>query len=143
MLTKQKISTSLEKRFWESVLKTETCWGWTKSKTKAGYGKISDGQKTLLAHRISYILNKGEIPNDLQIDHLCRNRWCVNPDYLEIVTQARNIQRGLLAKLNFNKVIKIREMYKTGGFSYRKLGTIFNVSNQNISKIINNQSWKI
>lgn len=59
------------------------------------------------AHRLSYELHKGEIPEGLEIDHLCRNRWCVNPDHLEAVTRRENIMRGdgpkKLGELNSKK----------------------------------------
>ena len=84
-------------RFWRKVHKTEKCWLWTAGKNQYGYGLLGAKIKnvdTTSAHRIAYILTVGEIPKGLVIDHLCRVRHCVNPEHLEVVTQAENIKRG-------------------------------------------------
>jgi hypothetical protein len=74
------------------------CWLWIGGLDYGGYGQWSVNSKTKIitkkAHRVVYEFYKGVIPNDLQLDHLCRVRCCVNPDHLEPVTGARNIQRG-------------------------------------------------
>ena len=85
----------LSARFWLSVLLTPGCWKWTGVKTGTGYGRILDGEKGLCAHRVSYELMYGPIPPGMIIDHLCRNRACVRPDHLEIVTHKENILRGI------------------------------------------------
>lgn len=73
------------------------CWEWTAGRNNYGYGSVSMNSKSTLAHRVVYELLVGPIPQGLQIDHLCRNRGCVNPDHLEPVTQWENMQRGLSA----------------------------------------------
>lgn len=72
------------------------CWEWTAFVMKNGYGKfgMDAGQSPVLAHRWSYEYFRGPIPDLLVIDHLCRNRKCVNPDHLEAVTQQVNLLRG-------------------------------------------------
>lgn len=67
------------------------CWEWSSHLMNKGYGQVGLNNKLYLAHRISYELVKGPIPEKLVLDHLCRNRRCVNPDHLEAVTQRTNI----------------------------------------------------
>lgn len=70
------------------------CWLWTAQTSLDGYGKIQMGKRAGYAHRVSYELLVGPIPEGLQLDHLCRVRSCVNPDHLEPVTLAENVRRG-------------------------------------------------
>ena len=70
------------------------CWEWQACVANTGYGQIRVDGKTVTAHRIAYELYVDPIPSGLQIDHLCRNRRCVNPAHLEAVTQRVNLLRG-------------------------------------------------
>ena len=85
---------STEQLFWDKVDKSQDCWTWLGSLFKTGYGQFWNGEKVVRAHRYSYELLKGEIPKGLQLDHLCRNRYCVNPKHLEPVTNRENVLRG-------------------------------------------------
>lgn len=85
---------SLEERFWSRVQIGESCWEWSGARIKGGYACIRYHRKLLTVHRVSYELHKGPIPEGLTIDHLCRNRGCVNPDHLEAVTMKTNVKRG-------------------------------------------------
>lgn len=71
------------------------CWVWQKSQVGAGYGGISFNGRKTTTHRLSYILFKGPIPVGLEIDHLCRNRLCCNPEHLEAVTRKVNRRRAI------------------------------------------------
>ena len=101
---------SPETRFWKHVEKTDGCWNWTATHSN-GYGIFWDGTFTKMgnksaakAHRFAYKLLKGEIPSDRELDHLCRNRSCVNPNHLEIVTTRENMIRGFsLCAINIRK----------------------------------------
>lgn len=95
-------SPTFEKRFWAKVQKTDTCWLWTATKTPSGYGSLllcsGVGWKMdIYAHRASWEMHNGRpVPDDFDVDHLCRNTSCVNPDHLEAVPHAVNIIRGQL-----------------------------------------------
>lgn len=78
--------------FWERVNKTDSCWLWTGSRTKK-YGSFSIGGRTHFAHRFSYTL-KFQIPDGMELDHLCREPLCVRPSHLEPVTHKENVRRG-------------------------------------------------
>lgn len=87
-------------RFWGNILCDQAthCWEWQGNKRK-GYGRFWNGSRLVPAHRVSYELLVGPLPESLVPDHLCRNPGCVNPSHLEPVTRSENQQRGLQGKL--------------------------------------------
>lgn len=74
------------------------CWWWMGAKDTNGYGSVSWQGIQMLAHRVSYALAKGPIPTGLVIDHLCRNKACINPEHLEAVSQKTNCMRARQAR---------------------------------------------
>lgn len=81
---------------WDKIEKKENgCWSWGGFHNKDGYARFKIGGKTMFVHRFTFIAIKGEIKSGLELDHLCRNRWCVNPEHLEAVPHVVNVQRGL------------------------------------------------
>lgn len=70
------------------------CWIWLGNIKKNGYGSLTIKTKNYYAHRLAYELMVGSIPNNLVLDHKCRNKCCCNPDHLEPVTTSENIKRG-------------------------------------------------
>lgn len=83
-------------RFWSKVEKTNECWEWKAGLNRYGYGQFNHKGRPHGAHRISWMLTQGEIPKGLVIDHLCRNRKCVNPSHMELVTLGENVRRGIV-----------------------------------------------
>lgn len=81
--------------FWAKVDPTGFCWNWMAGVCEWGYGQFNVNRtgKKLQAHRISYTTLVGPIPEGLELDHLCRNTSCVNPDHLEPVTRGENQRR--------------------------------------------------
>jgi HNH endonuclease len=70
------------------------CWLWTGATNESGYGYVWAGGRRWRAHRLAYSLFVSDLPEGMEIDHLCRNRGCVNPDHLEAVDHRTNCLRG-------------------------------------------------
>ena len=87
---------SLHLRFWSKVGNgKDGCWEWRAAINDSGYGVFSIYGWRYKAHRVSYEEIVGPIPGNLVIDHLCRNRACVRPSHMEVVTRAENVRRGI------------------------------------------------
>jgi len=81
-------------RFWMKVQKGPSCWQWTAALSDTGYGSFYDSnrRKQCNAHRFSYELTIGPIPEGMDLDHACSNRSCVNPSHLRPVTRKQNME---------------------------------------------------
>jgi DNA-binding XRE family transcriptional regulator len=149
---------SLEERFWSKVnIKgVEDCWEWTGTKIFNGYGKIIIDNKMKLAHRVAWELDRGrKVPKDKIIRHWkCDNPPCCNPIHLRLGTHKDNINdkvcknrqaKGeviIQSKLIEIEIIRIRRYWNTGDYTQQSLADFYGVNQQQISKIVNDKSWK-
>lgn len=111
--------------FWSRVDPTGFCWEWVGSVSRSGYGQFWSVSKDAYepAHRVGYELLIGAVPEGLCLDHLCRNRKCVNPDHLEPVSLGENVLRGFgPGALNARKVSCKRGHSLSGENVYHRSG---------------------
>ena len=96
--------TRRSQRFWVQARVDGSCWTWTGPLRSNGYGEAREivGARTRYAHRAAYQLVKGPIPTDMELDHTCRNRACINPAHLEPVTTRENLLRSGLTRAGRN-----------------------------------------
>lgn len=137
-----------ECRFLAYVQLSDDCWTWIGAKNRRGYGKLSFRKnKTMPAHRASYILFKGDIPSGMLVCHSCDNPPCVKPAHLWLGTISDNVcdmikkNRSPNQKLTTEMVIDIRNKFENG-YTQKKLQEVFNISNGIISQIVNRKIWK-
>lgn len=119
------------------------CWIWQQGVISTGYGLLRNPntREKTLAHRYYYEQKYGLIPKSVQLDHLCRNRTCVNPDHIELVTPAVNVRRGLAAKLTPEKAREIRRLHGQG-LSYQQIATRFKVHKETIAAVVKRRTWR-
>jgi hypothetical protein len=91
----------------DKIDKVPGCWLWPGPFTRHGYGRYNDGY----AHRALYEHLVDTIPEEMEVDHLCSNRWCVNPQHMEIVTPGTNKARAGIMREWKNR---IKRWYETG-----------------------------
>ena len=115
-------------RFMEKVIKQPSgCWEWQGFITSQGYGQFFCDGRLVTAHRFSYEQVNTAIPDGFTLDHLCRNRKCVNPDHLEIVTLRENILRGV-----GNAAVNVRKTHCIYGHPYDASNTYVNKHGERI-----------
>lgn len=117
------------------------CWNWNGAISNKGYGMRSEKSKWTYAHRSIYEQHKGSIPDGLELDHLCRNRQCVNPSHLDPVDRSTNVRRGAGTKLTASQVFDIRRR-RSAGEPCKSIASAFNVSACHVSRICRKEKWR-
>ncbi len=141
-----------------SVSGKSGCWEWQKARNNFGYGTLTINGRTRYAHRLSYELNKGQIPAGLHVMHDCDNPACINPDHLSVGTRSKNMadchargrsripsprmrgEENGSAKLTARAVDDIRALLNSGR-SQREIAQKFGVSQSAISGIKRGKTW--
>lgn len=147
---------ALGDRFWEKVELTPGCWLWTGYRDRRGYGTITVDRKVTRAHRLSYEMAVGAVPDGQWVLHTCDNPSCVRPDHLFLGTHADNMadasRKGRMpgghlagqdhphAKLTNAQAAEIRALCASGAKRVH-LARLYGVSRDAIQKIVNGVSY--
>jgi hypothetical protein len=147
---------SIAERFWKKVTiqGPDDCWVWSTPSGRYGYlGEGGLSRKNILAHRVSWELHYGLIPDGLQVLHRCDNPKCVNPRHLFLGTISLNMQdrnrkkrqawgeNHGRAKLQEKDILAIYAL--RGKKTHREIGKLFNVSSGHISRILSGEKWHL
>ena len=136
------------KRFWSKVHVglPEECWEW-QANTGRGYGMFWFGKTPIVAHRASWMMLRGPIPEGMNVLHKCDNRKCVNPNHLFIGTQSDNVQdmlqkgRGGDCRSGITKTYTTEERFDINnmcnrGISYRQIAIKYHTTHQAIQRAL-------
>lgn len=135
--------------FLSHTVENGSCLEWTRCFNTDGYPRCGwNGHSNGKVHRIVWELCTGQSADGLVVRHKCDNIRCINPNHLEIGTNADNmLDRDLrgrhgAAKLTRDQVNEIRELYKTGAYLQRELGEMFGINSRTVSSLVNYVHWK-
>ena len=154
---------TLEERFWKKVNKTDNCWIWqAATRGKTGYGSLKYNKKVIDAHRMSWILSFGKIPEGKYICHKCDNRLCVNPEHLFVGSPKENwldgFNKGRIVglpkiwyqighhstqrKISLEDAIEIKNLYLNTNMTQKIIGEKYNISTRAIRYILSGETYK-
>jgi hypothetical protein len=148
----------LVERFWKYVVMSDGCWGWSGTLDEEGYARVrtwvEDRWIPRLAHRVSWELHRGPIPDGLNVLHSCDCPPCTRPEHLFLGTQLDNV-RDCIAKGRNNRighssgvgltelqVAKIKQRFRDGERNFTALGREYGVTRHAISDIFMERTWK-
>lgn len=162
-ITGRLVATDVVRRFWAQVEKQASCWVWCGGLTRGGYGRIWGHGRQYRAHRLSWIIHYGVIPEDLWVLHKCDNPLCVNPEHLwlgdhddnmrdkyikgrncygdengsrtHLATRPRG-ERHSAAKLSNEEARMVFDAYHRGTETQKQLAVVHGISQQSISQIV-------
>lgn len=119
------------------------CWNWIGDKDALGYGRLRErgSKRRLLAHRVSWESVNGRVPEGLELDHLCRNPPCVNPDHLEAVTHLVNMRRAL-AKITLEQAREVKRLRREESLTYPQIAAVMGIPLSTVSNVICGVAWK-
>lgn len=149
----------IAERFWQKVDRSrgiDSCWMWVRQRDACGYGRLQIGTRNALAHRVSWELNRGDIPKGMHVLHRCDQPGCVNPGHLFLGTHQDNMAdmyskgrrpapRGIRngrVKLSEQDVLDIRANYALCRVTQAELAQRFGVSSASINFIVNGKNWR-
>lgn len=140
------LETFLREAFFGNLDTSGDCWEWPHAVNNEGYGRPRILGKNVLAHRLSWMLQHGDIPDGLLVLHKCDNRRCVRPDHLFLGTNLDNSRdkaskgRGT-HRLTESDVRAMRRQYRDGGVSTPQLAEEFGVGVTTVAHIIHRRTW--
>ena len=142
--------------FWDRVEKSPSgCWIWKGNVNEQGYGRVRFNGRSMLAHRVAWMLTHGDVPDGHFVCHQCDNPPCVNPEHLftgtasdnnkDMHAKGRNNQPHgeavKVAKLSDEKVGRMRRLYKTGLISEPELARAFGVDGSIVHRALSGENW--
>lgn len=140
---------SLEDAFWHHVEPApwDSCWEWVGARATFGYGTMGYSNRQWLAHRASWIIHFGPIPDGMEVCHTCDNPSCVNPYHLflgshldnmrDMATKGRHPMMGRITEEDVREIRRLAE----GGMSQQKIAKHYGIVQQQVSRIVRRERW--